>query len=161
MKTTIAFVDEDETPFYTAVLESQTPITFTSGGVTQILIANGVYASKSLFYDLRFRFLSKNYHRRFKDSRPSNVDTREGEFKVKQKTISVKLTKERKRWSLTIEGSSLDTLQLLQGVFNQYTRNANVEVVNLASPWAEIKPRKKKAKTDAKAPEGPKEMLNG
>jgi hypothetical protein len=46
MKTTIAFVDENDQPFYTAVLESQTPITFTSGGVTQILIANGVYAVK-------------------------------------------------------------------------------------------------------------------
>jgi hypothetical protein len=86
---------------------------------------------------------------------------------MKQKTISVKLTKERKRWSLTIEGKDTGILSLIQQKIQILAAaGEGFAILNLASPWAEIKPRKKKIKTDAKAPEGPivlkdKELLNG
>ena len=65
---------------------------------------------------------------------------------MKKKTISVRLTKERKRWSLTIEGTHPEMLNDLTDLITQYTSNLQVKVVNLASPWAKIKPKKKKGK---------------
>jgi hypothetical protein len=46
-------------------------------------------------------------------------------------------------------------LERLQIAIRSLAGEHNLNVVNLASPWAEIKPKK------AKKPEGPKEMLNG
>jgi hypothetical protein len=46
MKTTIAFVDENEQPFYTLVLYSDSPISCLQNGISMMLGDGGVYAVK-------------------------------------------------------------------------------------------------------------------